>query len=195
MEKTKFIGLACLALFAMVALACGPELATPPPQQQQQTWYPTGGSGSSNTATDAGDNGGGGGGGDDEDDEGFGGGSGGGSGGGTGGGSGGGSGGGGGTSSTSCRSDFATGSTFNTGETILGACNAVPPTNCRTGTFIMMNDTNECFCAPHCTAFDPPRTPGQACNSTGTVVCQSLAPASGLKPANFCVPPDWNLCK
>lgn len=93
-----------------------------------------------------------------------------------------------------CDGDFTLGSTPNVGDDIVGECNGVPPTNCRAGFWIQFPSTDQCFCVPECSDFDPPRQPGQDCGDSGTYICQHVVSSNGNNRAQICIPLDWNVC-
>jgi hypothetical protein len=93
-----------------------------------------------------------------------------------------------------CDGNFSLGQTPVVGDTIMGDCNGLPPTNCRTGFWIQFPATDECICLVGCGDLDPARQPGQACTNDGAQVCRDIISDNGNNRARACVPDSWNLC-
>ncbi|MCB9528062.1 MAG: hypothetical protein H6701_06640 [Myxococcales bacterium] len=94
-----------------------------------------------------------------------------------------------------CFGNFSLGSTFVVGDDVVGPCNQVPPTNCRTGFWIQFLDTEQCVCIPECSDFDPARRPGEACDNDGNFICQQIVSTNGNgNRASACVAREWNIC-
>ena len=92
-----------------------------------------------------------------------------------------------------CESDFALGETFYHGEDLGTACSPHnAPQNCRTGDFIMFDDTGECICIAACSRFTDVRL-GDACTMDGSWTCQHIQATNGNN-GEYCVPNAWNLC-
>jgi hypothetical protein len=95
--------------------------------------------------------------------------------------------------------DFKFGSSPYRGDVLFGKCDTFPPTNCKTGGYLWLDDTDRagsCFCRVDCDDFNPPKKPGADCG--GGTLCVSVKSATGTSKGDTCMPPGLqklNLCK
>lgn len=95
--------------------------------------------------------------------------------------------------------DFLFGSGPFKGNDLFDACDKFPPTNCRSGSYIVFDPSNvagSCYCRVDCDALNPRPKPGEACDDN--VVCTALQNKGGDSKGDTCLPQNWqnlNLCK
>ena len=98
-----------------------------------------------------------------------------------------------------CGGNFTLGSTFyksNDTTQVGAACSPDgAPKNCPDGYWITLKDSNSCVCIVSCSAFSTPKKVGEACNTSGSWVCQDITNFAGSSKGKFCVAKSWGLCQ